>query len=206
MIILSFDASQPVIEICLRQNGQTLELLQEKLSQIEHLPKLSSELLLRHGLEPGKIDRLGLVRGPGSYTGLRGSILLAKTFAFSLGTPLVSRLRTELMLYTCQELARPVLAVQSVRQQQFFAALGLYQSEAFNYLISPQIVDQKTLLAWQSEHKCPVIGDWTFEQKNPVKILSSEKMTSRLAEWTEKIAQVDTAESLEPFYIRPALV
>ncbi len=47
------------------------------------LPKIK-DLLDQHGLTPNEIDKILVVNGPGSFTGIRIGVTIAKTMAYSL--------------------------------------------------------------------------------------------------------------------------
>jgi tRNA threonylcarbamoyladenosine biosynthesis protein TsaB len=53
------------------------------------LPPLVRDVLAEHGLRPKDLDLLAAGRGPGSFTGLRTGLALAKGLAMGAGVPLV---------------------------------------------------------------------------------------------------------------------
>src|SRR5690606_20357531 len=70
------------------------ELLVEEISamavnhSLRAMPAIE-ELLAKAGLEPANIDAIAVSEGPGSYTGVRIGVTIAKTLAWTLGKPLV---------------------------------------------------------------------------------------------------------------------
>jgi tRNA threonylcarbamoyl adenosine modification protein YeaZ len=205
MFHLSIDASQTMIEVCLRQDKQTIKLIQQKLNSIEHLPLFVSEILKELHLNLNKLSSISLINGPGSYTSLRACVLLVKSMAISLKVPVMSRKRTEVLIYACQHLNKPVLAVQFVRQAQYYAALGQYRSQAIKYVGEAQLMNQEEILTLQHEHQCPVIGDWPKEHLEGINPIEFQQATEYLARWAEESFEAEAIDLLEPFYIRPAV-
>lgn len=66
---------------------------------IEPLPEHAAESLVtrlralgeRSGMDPRSVERVAVLAGPGSFTGLRAGAAFARGFARALGVPLVSR-------------------------------------------------------------------------------------------------------------------
>jgi len=49
-----------------------------------------SELLKKNNLEPNDIDKIMVVNGPGSFTGIRVGVTIAKTYAYSLNKKVIT--------------------------------------------------------------------------------------------------------------------
>jgi tRNA threonylcarbamoyladenosine biosynthesis protein TsaB len=97
MLVLAWDTSTPVLSVALttveNQSGQ-IEVLakrsgQEKASHSGLLPPLVQEILKENNLKPKEVDLLAVGCGPGSFTGLRTGLALAKGLSLGLEIPLV---------------------------------------------------------------------------------------------------------------------
>lgn len=205
MFHLSIDASQTMIEVCLRHDKQTIKLIQQKLNSIEHLPLFVSDLFKEHHLKLNKLSSISLITGPGNYTGLRACVLVVKSMALSLKLPVMGRQRTDVMIYACRALNRPVLAAQFVRQSQYYVAVGHYHSGSIHYQSEAQLINQNELLSLQHKHLCPVIGDWPEEYLEGIHRIEFQQATEYLAHWAEEAFETENINLLEPFYIRPAV-
>ncbi|MBF0307942.1 MAG: tRNA (adenosine(37)-N6)-threonylcarbamoyltransferase complex dimerization subunit type 1 TsaB [Magnetococcales bacterium] len=91
MNILVLDAGFGPAGAAIARTGSPL--LSERLegtltSSSSGLALLVHRLLEKAELTPDRLDRIGLTAGPGSFTGLRVALGLAKGLAFSRGTPL----------------------------------------------------------------------------------------------------------------------
>ena len=69
------------------------------------LPPQAARMLTEHGLAPGQVDLLVVGRGPGSFTGLRTGLALAKGLAMGSGRPILG-------LGTLEVLAAQILAAE----------------------------------------------------------------------------------------------
>jgi tRNA threonylcarbamoyl adenosine modification protein YeaZ len=95
-MILAFDTSGSRISIALADDdGTILRAFQAEASAMErgiHDARLASEtakLLEQEHAKPSDISRIGLIIGPGSFTGLRIGLSFAKGFSFATGAAIV---------------------------------------------------------------------------------------------------------------------
>ena len=63
------------------------------------LPDMIDEAFARHGMAPQQIERIGVVTGPGNFTGIRASVALARGFALALDIPAVGISGFELVAF-----------------------------------------------------------------------------------------------------------
>ncbi|TMV50822.1 tRNA (adenosine(37)-N6)-threonylcarbamoyltransferase complex dimerization subunit type 1 TsaB [Paenibacillus mesophilus] len=87
--LLAIDTSTAVLTLALSAEGK---LIAERCSQAErnHSIKLLPEIddmLKEAGIAPSELDAVAVGDGPGSYTGVRIGVTVAKTFAWTLGIP-----------------------------------------------------------------------------------------------------------------------
>ncbi len=91
MIALGIDTSSPATSIALLEDGEVRALFHR---EHDHPPSdaafaILDELLRGEGLRPRDLDLFAACEGPGSFTGLRIGLGMAKTFAYALGRPVV---------------------------------------------------------------------------------------------------------------------
>lgn len=83
MLSLMMDTSHQYLMVALFKDGQCIESIQEMGSQRQSenaIPYLSS-LLKKHQIELLDIDEMIITKGPGSYTGVRVAMTIAKTLS-----------------------------------------------------------------------------------------------------------------------------
>jgi len=105
MISLFLNTSSNYLNIAILKDGVILDSIYQKYDR--DLSKAAlyqmSELISKVGLLPNDIDEVVCVRGPGSFTGLRVGVTIAKTFSYFLDKKLYSVSNLEVMATTCKE-------------------------------------------------------------------------------------------------------
>jgi tRNA threonylcarbamoyladenosine biosynthesis protein TsaB len=92
MKILALDTTDPIGSVAAMLDGNLLlelELDAQKRSA-QSLPPGMKNLLERVGWKPSEIELIALTIGPGSFTGLRVGVAMAKTFAYAVMAEILS--------------------------------------------------------------------------------------------------------------------
>ena len=91
MIWLGIDTANTPLSVAIVKDGQLL-VEENSAMAVNHslraMPAVE-ELLAKAGITPSEIDAIAVSEGPGSYTGVRIGVTIAKTLAWTLGKPLV---------------------------------------------------------------------------------------------------------------------
>jgi tRNA threonylcarbamoyladenosine biosynthesis protein TsaB len=132
VIVLGFDTATPATAVALRlADGTTLRArdepgAQERPGHTTRLLGLASELLGEAGLRWGTVQRIAVGVGPGTFTGLRVGVAMARGLAQSLGVDAVG-------ISTLAVLAEAALAEADPRfaQSAVLAAIDARRGEAF---------------------------------------------------------------------------
>lgn len=124
-MLLALDTSTHLASLALCQNG---ELLAEytwdvgSSHSVELLRRL--EWLLRErGLTLAQVSAVATATGPGSFTGVRVAVTVAKSLAFSLNVPLLGVSTLDVIAYSQAASAFPVCALMDAGRGEFYAAL-----------------------------------------------------------------------------------
>ena len=91
-LILNIDTSTSVCSVALAQDGQ-VKAQKESNEGLNHSVLLGTyidEVLKEAGISPHELDAVAVSMGPGSYTGLRIGISMAKGLCFGTGKPLIA--------------------------------------------------------------------------------------------------------------------
>ncbi|WP_373230748.1 tRNA (adenosine(37)-N6)-threonylcarbamoyltransferase complex dimerization subunit type 1 TsaB [Cohnella sp.] len=89
--LLSFDTSTATLAVAIVRNGVVMDSA-VTLTERNHSVRIISEiknLLIRNGLQASDLDAISVGQGPGSYTGVRIAVTVAKTLAWTWNKPLI---------------------------------------------------------------------------------------------------------------------
>lgn len=152
VIILQIETSTQNCSVALSKNGKTISVIENKtnFSHAEDLASFVDDILKLNHLSASQLTAIAVGKGPGSYTGLRIGVSLAKGLAFGLNIPLISVSSLQNMLYN-----PTVTAIINNANNSFFVpVIDARRMEVYsmvfnqNYeLIKPEkaiIVSQKT--------------------------------------------------------------
>lgn len=91
-LILNIETGTDVCSVALSADGELIAL-RESSSGRDHARDLGvfiDEILTAAGRRVGELDAVAVGKGPGSYTGLRIGVSMAKGLCYALGIPLIS--------------------------------------------------------------------------------------------------------------------
>lgn len=91
MKLLSINAAFPACDVAVLEHGRALTHLREPMTrgQDARLAELCGDLLKSAGLVMADIERIAVVVGPGSFTGVRVGVAFARGLALALDIPCV---------------------------------------------------------------------------------------------------------------------
>ena len=82
-----------------------------------------SEMLINNHLEPVDIDKIMVVNGPGSFTGIRVGVTIAKTYAYSLNKDIVTVSSLEAMAVSSKSETCFKVPLIDARRNYVYAAI-----------------------------------------------------------------------------------
>ncbi|QOV90263.1 tRNA (adenosine(37)-N6)-threonylcarbamoyltransferase complex dimerization subunit type 1 TsaB [Humisphaera borealis] len=117
----------------------------------EIIPRIDA-LCKAQGWRPGEIDEIYISTGPGSFTGLRIGVTLAKTLAFATGARIVAVPSARVLAYNAPAEAQNVVIVLDAKRDQIFTA---------------------RLAKGATGQASPLTGDWNFQEEPRLDALSA---------------------------------
>ena len=105
MISLYLDTSSSFLYTAIIENGTTIAEIKEKLGNnlSEYtLPRIE-EMLNVKGIKPDEINKIIVVNGPGSFTGIRIGVTIAKVYAYLLKKEIITISSLEAMNISSSE-------------------------------------------------------------------------------------------------------
>jgi len=128
MIWLGIDTSNVPLSVAVVQNGQLVAEWTSSLKvthSIGAMPAIE-DVLKKVNLRPGDLDAIAVSEGPGSYTGVRIGVTIAKTLAWALKIPLVGVSSLQTLAGNAFSFQGFICPIMDARRNHVFS--GLYST------------------------------------------------------------------------------
>ena len=157
MIYLGIDTSNSPLAIALVKDGITL--IEENTNlKINHsltaMPAIE-EMMAKAKISPADLTHIAAAEGPGSYTGVRIGLTIAKTLAWSLKIPLHTVSSLKVLASNGRYFDGLICPVMDARRGTAFT--GLYEGETLETVIPDQHSDLKEFLEKAKIYGKPVL-------------------------------------------------
>lgn len=163
-LILGIETSTKICSVAISR-GNELLALEEAGGEYSHAEKLTDfiqKVLNRTNLVLKDMDAVAVSKGPGSYTGLRIGVSVAKGLCYSLDKPLIA-------VDTLQAMAKNVAAQTGDENTLFCPMIDARRMEVYTALydinnkiiasITAKIIDEHAFATALSQHKIVFFGD-----------------------------------------------
>ena len=122
---LAIETSSRIGSVAIVRDGAVVveEQFQHGLQHAAHLLPMIDRLCRAQGWSPADVQHLYLSAGPGSFTGLRIGITLAKSLALTMGIKIVAVPTVRVLVENAPTEARRVVIVLDAKRDQIFTAL-----------------------------------------------------------------------------------
>jgi len=215
-LILGLETSTKICSVAI-SNGNKLLALKEEGGEYSHSEKLTvfiQDVLKEAGVELNQIDAIAVSKGPGSYTGLRIGVSVAKGLCYALYKPLIAvdtlqaMARTPFLKAERGHLLCPML---DARRMEVYTAIYNQNNEVVE-AVNAKIIDEHSFAEQLKNNKIIFFGDGAEKckailSKHPNAIFSNEGNPS--AQYINKIAQekfdlkqVEDVAYFEPYYLK----
>jgi tRNA threonylcarbamoyladenosine biosynthesis protein TsaB len=216
--VLSVDTATRRATVAAVCGGQLLHRAQHEQprTHAERLPAMIDEVLAGAGWARGQVDLLAVGQGPGSFTGVRVGMALAKGLGLALGIPLVGVNSLEAMAYAgrSQLGAIPLASLLDAKKSEVFVASYDGRGEP---VAAPRHIPREQVGCWFREQAGAlgahlralgeVVSELEIEPTQTFRHPSSdlpEPFAMALiaaARWAQQ--PYDQLDVVEPMYIRP---
>ena len=188
MITVLLDSSNTNLSVGIAKDNLLLDCISYEAwqRQSEYMIVELNKLLQKHNVKREDIKEVIVAKGPGSYTGVRIAITIAKTMALALEAKLyaVSSLRVQ------KDRKKPSICLINARSGRSY--VGVYQDQ--NVLLEDCIMKNDDVLGFIKEHPdYSVCGD--------TKYLNIEGIESNTMQ--EMLDLKDSLESINPLALKP---
>jgi len=221
--ILNIETSTEVCSVALAKNGKLL-FKKESVEGMNHSRMLTvfiEEIFAENNIQINTIDAVAVSKGPGSYTGLRIGVSVAKGLCYGLNIPLISINSLEMLsVYAAQNLAEyklpedgiPVLLcpMTDARRMEVYTSLYNLQGEELKP-VTAEIIDEQFLSDWLENHKILFFGNGAEKCKSTIKhknaffkgpVITSAQFMQSISEEKFNNNEFENVAYFEPFYLK----
>lgn len=222
-VILNIETSTEICSVALVKNG---ELLFEKESNqgMNHSSLLTifiGEIFEENKLSVKDIDAVAVSKGPGSYTGLRIGVSVAKGLCYALEKPLIALNTLDAMAgYTATYIHKftnisadnNILLCPMIDAQRMEVYTALYNKNGENVKpVDAEIIDEQSFSEYFEKHKILFFGNGAEKCKtcitHPNAIFAGPSKTSArfmqsMAENKYNKKEFEDVAYFEPFYLK----
>lgn len=215
-LILNLETSTPVCSVSLAKNGKVINLKEsfEDKSHATLLTVFVEEILAKNKISVADLDAIAISQGPGSYTGLRIGVSVAKGLCYGANIPLIAidtlkamanmasdKLEGKNMLYC------PMI---DARRMEVYSELFDGELNPIRKVIA-EIIDEKSYNELLLENEIAFFGDGaqkcqdSLTSKNALFIddlYPSAKYMAKYSEEAYAIKNFKDVAYFEPFYLK----
>lgn len=215
MKILAFDTSNKPLTVAVVDDGNvlaTLESTEKKTHSVSLLPDIQ-QALKQAKLSIDEIDLIAVAQGPGSYTGVRIAVTVAKTLAFTLKKDLVG-VSSLKVLAADGDQDKILVPLMDARNDNAFAGVYQYQKGNLVNLVEDHHTSMSKLLELlkkydskqlefinATDHLTDLIQD-VYPEVSIINAENSLPKADKLAKLAESEPVVSDIDNFVPTYLR----
>lgn len=135
MIWLGIDTANAPLSVAIVKDGKLVaEVIQNiKVTHSVGAMPAVEELFVKANMKPAQVDAIAISEGPGSYTGVRIGVTIAKTLAWTLKKPLVGVSSLQVLAANAKLFSGVICPLFDARRQNVYAAA--YQGQTLEAVI-----------------------------------------------------------------------
>ncbi|MGY3779115.1 tRNA (adenosine(37)-N6)-threonylcarbamoyltransferase complex dimerization subunit type 1 TsaB [Isobaculum melis] len=140
MKILAIDTSNQVMTIALLEDQTILGELTTNIKG-NHSTRLMpgiDQLMKEVGMVPNQLEKIVVAKGPGSYTGLRIGVVIAKTLAWTLDIPLVGISSLKSLAGNVRHFEGVIVPIFDARRDNIYTGAYQYKGKQLAVVIPDQ--------------------------------------------------------------------
>ena len=195
MKILYIDTTTSYLYTAVVENDKLLSEIKEDFGRdLSSVALKNIKLMLDNlNIKPNDIDKIIVVNGPGSFTGIRIGVTIAKTFAYSLKKEITTISSLQAMALSSNKQTQYIIPIIDARRGYVYA--GIYDINN-DVVLKDQYISLETLkIACDN-----LIGDYTY-------IGNADKFDIEIENYTPNIEKIvntcKNKESINPHAVNP---
>ena len=222
-LILNIETSTEVCSVSLAKEGETL-FSRESSDGLNHSQLLTvfiEDLFKENKVEFNQLDAVAVSKGPGSYTGLRIGVSVAKGMCFGLNIPLISigslssmadEVSSHMQKYFTPGKDEKVLICPMIDARRMEVYTALYNDNGETIVpVTAEIIDENSFIEHLTGHKLLFFGNGADKCRtkitHPNAVFAGPDKTSarfmqKLSERKYNMRQFEDVAYFEPFYLK----
>lgn len=193
MIVLYIDTTTSYLYLGLSKDNNIYEVKKSYNSDLsKHALNDIKELLETHNLTPKDVSKIIVVNGPGSFTGIRIGVTIAKTFAYSLNIPITTISSLDAMSLSLDLEYDYIIPIIDARRNYVYA--GIYDKD--NNIILPNQYIKLDVLKVTVDN---LIGNYVF--------IGNTNIIDDIKEYSPNISKIINTykdkENINPHFVNP---
>lgn len=201
MISLLLDTSNQALSVAVNRDSKMVAEINTnyKRTHSETLLDNIQKVLLIADVKKNEIDRIIVARGPGSYTGVRIGITVAKMLAKQLNIPLYS-VSSLFVLAVSNHIRGNIVPLIDARRGYVYSAVYKVEENDYTEVIKPEYIEFNTLTANIDE----AVYLLNNQEKITIDIDDYTHVSPRISETEryENALKLEDADQLVPDYLR----
>ncbi len=185
MISLFIDTSLSDVSIALLRDGKILSKIHEENPQKHstYVAKYIQDIFIKNKLSPREVDEIVVINGPGSFTGIRIGVTIAKTYAYLLNIRIVTI--NSLLARVIGVKKNYLLSTIDAKHSNYY--IGLYDKD-YNKIIE-KFVPLKELEELKEKYSAAIINQ------------TKEYDIEKIIEYTKRIPNMNP-HAINPLYLK----
>lgn len=161
MLTLTLTTSSAQGSLCLGRD-KTVLATDVWLKQTSHSEKITSSLdslFKKSGTRPQDLDLIICSQGPGSFTGLRVGLSVARSLSYSFNIPIIAVNDCLSIALNSPKTSPQTLVTLDAQKNKIFAAIYFQKQNQFHEILSPCLISPEELPQFLSENSYLLLGD-----------------------------------------------
>lgn len=181
MITLFIDTSLTDVSIAVLKNTKVLSSINKNIPgkhSIYVIPFIN-ECLIKANLTPDEIDQIMVVTGPGSFTGLRIGVTIAKTYAYLRKIPIIAVSSLKMIALSKEINNNYILSLIDAKHDNYY--LGLYTTN-YQEEINEHFASKEEVIAIIKKYNPSIVSNDNLNIDN-INILRQELNISKIVSY-----------------------
>lgn len=217
MLILGIDTTEKNINIALTENNKIIGEIEQQNPKNEDIINLIDLLFKNTNKTNKELKGVGVITGPGGYTGTRAGVSVAKTLSQFLDIPIVGFNKLEAVILSYKSDIN-ILPMIDIKRNETYSCIANHNENTINYSLPPQIItleniieqlknyhDSLTVLNYEFKNKQELFSELPENIKVDSEFYLKPSYIALLAEKEIKNGNSKKFYDVSPFYIREAI-